>query len=177
MKSAWRWPLWIVLLGALGSLVALDRSADAVPTVAGAVKRPPPSSSSPERLATDRMTVRPLVSRDELIPQRRRNEPVVDLFASRDWSPPAPVAPPPPLPPPVRLVPAAPPAPQFTYLGKRRDEQGWQVYLGRGELSLIVREGETIEGGYRVESIRPPALTLVRGNQNDKEVVVIGEGE
>lgn len=61
----------------------------------------------------------------------------------------------PPLPPP-----AAPNLP-FTYIGKKAADGIWEVYLARGQETLVVREQMIIESEYRVESIKPPTLSLV----------------
>ena len=76
---------------------------------------------------------------------------------------------------PAVVTPASPPPPVFVYLGKRKDEQGWQVYLGRGEQVFILREGEVFEGGYRVETIRPPTMTLQQAGSPQQ--IAIGDGE
>lgn len=169
-----RWLLWTALLLGLGWLVAMDQRRVQAPVLADVPPRhinvPAPAVNAKKVVE---VVVRDLIPRERLIAKRRPGVPVTDLFASRSWTPPpapAPAAPPSVLPPP-----AAPAPPLFTYLGKRRDEQGWQVYLGRGDLALIVREGETIEGGYRVESIKPPTLTLVRAD--NKQQIAIGEWE
>lgn len=165
-----RWLLWLALLVVLSWLIATDQPTSQPPALADVPPRQtraPATAMTPERNAE--LVVLEPIPRERLIPKRPPDAPVNDLFASRNWAPPpAPVAPPAPLPP------AAAPPP-FTYLGKRRDEQGWQVYLGRGDLALIVREGETIEGGYRVETIKPPTLTLVRAD--DRQQIAIGEWE
>jgi hypothetical protein len=54
----------------------------------------------------------------------------------------------------------APPVP-FVYLGKKLEGGQWEVYLGRGEEVLIVREGMALDGTYQVKSINPPTLTLL----------------
>ncbi len=79
---------------------------------------------------------------------------VRDLFAAQSWTP-APKA----------VAALSPPAPQappvpFAFLGKRHDGSGWDVFLGRGEHTFIVREGATIESAYRIDTIAPPTLTL-----------------
>lgn len=79
------------------------------------------------------------------------------LFARHDWTPP----PPPPSnePPPEPPPPSAPPLP-FTFIGKSLQDGVWEIYLARGERTYLVRDGETIDGTYRVDAIRPPVLTL-----------------
>ncbi len=167
-----RWLLWIALLVSLGWLVATDQRRVETPVLSEVPRRQnkaptPPVGADPRT----EVIVRELVPRHQLIAKRQPGAPVTDLFASRAWDPPAVVAPAPAALPP----PPAPQPPPFAYLGKRRDDQGWQVYLGRGDLALIVREGDSVEGGYKVESIKPPTLTLVRAD--GRQQIAIGEWE
>ncbi len=92
-----------------------------------------------------------------------------DLFASQSWVPPPP-PPAKPMPPPP---PVAPPLP-FTYIGKKIEDAVWEVYLARGDQTLIVREQTTIDGMYRVESIAPPSLALVYLPLNKMQTLIIG---
>jgi hypothetical protein len=52
------------------------------------------------------------------------------------------------------------PALPFAYLGKAVSNGEWEVFLTRGDQTLIVRNKMVIDGVYRVESIEPPGLTL-----------------
>ncbi|MHB9837094.1 hypothetical protein Q8F57_019880 [Paraburkholderia terrae] len=84
-----------------------------------------------------------------------------ELFGSRAMAPPLPSAAPagaeiPPLP----SEPAVPSLP-FTYLGKQGADGNWEVYLTRGDETLIVRDQTVIDGSYRVDAIKPPTMTLV----------------
>jgi hypothetical protein len=83
-----------------------------------------------------------------------------DLFGS-PFAPPLPSAAPaqaevPPLPP-GPVVPSIP----FTYLGKKAADGRWEVYLGRGDETLIVHDQMVIDGTYRVDEINPPTMKLV----------------
>jgi hypothetical protein len=78
-----------------------------------------------------------------------------DAFATRNWTPPPPPAPPEPPPP----APVAPPLP-FTVIGKSLEEGAWEVYLAKGERTYVVRNMDVVDGSYRVDSIRPPLMTL-----------------
>lgn len=78
-----------------------------------------------------------------------------DAFATRNWAPPPPPAPPEPPPP----APVAPPLP-FTFIGKSLEEGAWEVYLAKGERTYVVRAADVVDGSYRVDSIRPPLMTL-----------------
>jgi hypothetical protein len=79
----------------------------------------------------------------------------VTAFGVQNWNPP----PPPPLPAPPPPPPMAPALP-FAYLGKAVSNGEWEVFLTRGDQTLIVRNKMVIDGVYRVESIEPPGLTL-----------------
>lgn len=88
------------------------------------------------------------------------------LFRSQNWLPP----PPKPLPPPP---PSAPPLP-FSYLGKKIEDGVWEVYLNRGGQSIIAREKTVIDNLYRVEAIKPPALSLTYLPLNQAQSLIIG---
>ena len=49
----------------------------------------------------------------------------------------------------------------FTYIGKQQSAGRWEVYLARGDDTLIVHDQMLIDGTYRVDSIAPPNMTLV----------------
>ena len=92
-------------------------------------------------------------------------------FASHDWTPPAPPAPPPQ--PIVPAPPIAPPLP-FIYLGKVAANGEWEVFLARGEQTLMVRRALMIDGVYRVDAIAPPVLTLTYLPLNQIQQLNIG---
>ncbi|MEN3274298.1 MAG: hypothetical protein V7631_88 [Massilia sp.] len=91
------------------------------------------------------------------------------LFARQDWTPPAPPPPKPPPPPP----PSAPPLP-FTVIGKSLEDGKWEVYLSAGERTHIANEGATLDGGWRVERIAPPIMTLTYLPLNEVRQLNIG---
>lgn len=80
-----------------------------------------------------------------------------DLFARQRWLPPAkPVvaaAPPPPPPP------TAPPFP-YTYMGAMFDEGVPTVFFTKGERVTRARQGDTIDGVYRVDEITSTQMKL-----------------
>lgn len=90
------------------------------------------------------------------------------LFSSKSWTPPLAAAkletPPPP---------TAPPLP-FTYLGKQTSGGRMEVYLASGDKVLIVRDQAVIQNTYRVESIKPPTLSLVYLPLNQIQRLSIG---
>jgi hypothetical protein len=81
--------------------------------------------------------------------------PRADLFAPRSWSPPAPA--------PVAQPAPAPAAPALPYkfAGKLVQDGAEQLFLSKGNVVLPVREGDTLDGAYRVESIDANRITLL----------------
>lgn len=49
----------------------------------------------------------------------------------------------------------------FSYIGKQYDGKRWQVFLDKGDATLVVAAGATIEGDFRVKSINPPQMQVV----------------
>jgi hypothetical protein len=113
-------------------------------------------ATAPGKAARPRQpSLRPVAPREALWADAGVMEPARDLFAARDWQPRTE---------PVRTAAPAPepavPALPFVFQGKRQDGQAWEVFLGSGTQTLFVREGDVLDGVYRVESIRPPVLAL-----------------
>lgn len=100
------------------------------------------------------------------VPDQLKPEP---LFDSQTWNPPPP-PPPKPTPPPP---PVAPPLP-YLVLGKKFEDQSWEVYLARGDQTFIAREKGTLENQYRVDSIKPPTMTLTYLPLNQVQTLTIG---
>jgi hypothetical protein len=109
--------------------------------------------------------------------QLRREPRIAELgnaFETKSWYvPPPPPPPPPPAPPPPPPKPTAPPLP-FTYLGKYQDGAAPIIFLVRGDRILTVKEGDTIEGTYRVDSIVGASLGLTYLPLNIKQKINIG---
>ena len=98
-------------------------------------------------------------------PEKRE---IRDIFAVQTWH----VEPPPT--PAAAAVPQAPPLP-FTYLGKLIDRGRVTVYLENGEdRNLAVRQGDVIDGIYRVKRITPDAVTFVYIPMNKQQTLEIG---
>jgi hypothetical protein len=109
-----------------------------------------------------------LEARETLIGGEAREE-TTGLFGSNSWTPPPlPPATPPPPPPP-----SAPPVP-FSYLGKKLEDGIWEVFLSRGEETIIVRTASVIDDKYRVDAIKPPTLSLIYLPLNQMQTIAIG---
>ncbi|MEN9867653.1 MAG: hypothetical protein RL748_3243 [Pseudomonadota bacterium] len=91
------------------------------------------------------------------------------LFDSQTWDPPPPPPPKPQPPPP----PVAPPLP-YQVIGKKLEDNAWEVYLTRGDSTFIAREKLVLEGQYRIESIKPPSMTLTYLPLNQTQTLNIG---
>jgi hypothetical protein len=100
-----------------------------------------------------------------------------ELFGSQSWAPALPSVAPagaqmPPLPP----VPIAPLMP-FTYIGKKAADGTWEVYLSRGDETVIVRDKSMIDANYRVDAIKPPTLTLMYLPLKQVQTIDIGNAD
>ena len=92
---------------------------------------------------------------------------LADPFSRRSWLPSAPklvaaAAKP--------AVPVAPPLP-YRFAGQLLLDSGMQVYLARGDEIIPVKQGDTVDGQYRVESVKPTSMTLLHLASNTPQVM------
>ena len=94
-----------------------------------------------------------------------------DVFVSKSW-----YVPPPPPPPPPKVAPPPPTAPPlpFTYLGSFRDSGKPVYFLVKGDNILTVKEGDVIEGIYRVNGSAGSTLSLTYVPLDIKQSLDIG---
>lgn len=78
--------------------------------------------------------------------------------------------------PPQLLAATAPPL-SYTYMGKKMEDGQWEVYLARGNQTFIVREQMTLDYNYRVETIKPPIMTLTYLPLKQEQTLTIGRIE
>lgn len=159
MIWARHWRLLALLPAALACGAATDRDSGAqMPAPLETVVEPkaaeaPAPEAKPKGAELPELDVAAL--RRAGAPAEPRN-----LFESKSW-----YVPPPPPPPAPIAAPAPPPPPTapklpFTYLGQYQEAATPVILLMQGERMLVVREGEIIDGIYRVEGIRGKTLTL-----------------
>lgn len=91
-------------------------------------------------------------------------------------------SPPKPAPAPIVIVPEKPAPPPMPYrvAGKLMHDGAAQVVLARGDTVVMVSEGDTLEGGYKVEAIRANSVTLLYvplGVTQDLPVVSVLDSE
>lgn len=174
-----RWWLWWPLLG-LGAWLALfgDKTPSTMPDVSQAT-RPASHGKTIAAPAAHGAAAGDgeqfaLVPRDQLVPSSGKGvkpkSAARDLFGARDWNPP------PPPPPAVEQAPppVAPPQP-YTFIGKKHEGDSWEAYLIRGEQTFIAREGLVLEGGYRIDKIQPPTLTMTYLPMAQVQTLSIGD--
>lgn len=176
-----RWWLWLPMLGAACWLAFWGDKTPVNATVSGSPTHSTSSSAIAQPFASGELppaqvsappgALEALVPRNQLVraPDEAAPPESRDLFAIRTWSPPA-ISPAPS----VEASPAAPPLP-YVYVGKKHEERSWEVYLVRGDQTFIVRDGQTIEGQYKVEHIAPPVLTLTYLPLGQTQSLVIGD--
>jgi hypothetical protein len=161
-----------MLMGA-ALLVAAGFAVFGDKTPGGDVVEPVARASSPARAAAapapapkaaGAVTILRLEPRDDLVAGEGAG-----AFGTQNWTPPPPPPPPSPAPPP----PTAPPLP-FTFLGKAVEKGEWEVFLARGNETLIVRNKTVIDGVYRVDAIAPPGMTITYLPMNQVQQLNIG---
>lgn len=165
-----RWWVWLPLLG-LSAWLASQQPEQTGPEIVQPKARA--AGTRPTTLPVDSAneSLLALLDRRQWPDAPTGKEQAADLFAQRSWTPPpkpAASVKPPPSPPPT-----APPLP-FSFIGKKSQGGAWEVYLTRGDLSYIVREGMTFADAYRVDNIQPPEMTLIYMPLEQTQVINIG---
>ena len=122
-----------------------------------------PKAAKPD----DASPILALEPRETLIGGARRTDKPANLFAGHNWTPP-----PPPVKPAPPSAPAAPPLP-FKYLGKQKEADEWQVFLGRDDHTFIVRKNDVVNDIYKVVDIAPPSITLLYLPLNQSQSLTI----
>ena len=149
MRRPPRIAVLIVLLAVSGAWVAIDFRGPAGPS---AVKTPAPGTS-PNSAHSGAPAAE---VKQPAIPSRfALGRFASDPFSAHSWTPrskPAPVAEAP--------APVAPPLP-FRFAGQLQRDSGIEVYLARGEEIFTAREGDTLDGQYKVDSVNATEVSFV----------------
>lgn len=88
-----------------------------------------------------------------------------DPFSSHSWLPPRPK-----FASAVNAAPIVPPLP-YRFAGQLLLDSGMQVFLARGDEIIPVKQGDTVDGQYRVESVGATNMTLVHIATNTRQVM------
>jgi len=149
MRRPPRIAVLIVLLAGSAAWVAIDLRGPAGPTAAKTSA--PGTSPNSERSAAPAAD-----AKQPGIPSRfALGRFAADPFSAHSWMPrskPAPVA--------AAPAPVAPPLP-FRFAGQLQRDSGTEVYLARGEEIFTVREGDTLDGQYTVDSVNTTEVSFV----------------
>jgi hypothetical protein len=164
---------WLAIFGdrtpdsalALPTRDATPALAEARSAHAGVVDRQRSSGATAAEPPVSILRVR---ERARYVPLKSDLEQESAIFGSNTWDPPAPKA-----------VPAAPSPPQapplpFTYLGKKFEDGTWEVYLGLGDNTRVLRPNSTLDGQYAVGAIVPPNLKLTYLPLGQEQTMSIG---
>ncbi len=118
-------------------------------SLAAAFLLPAENPAGPARSVATKQAASPAIAPRSAFAREKFPEDGTDLFPARSWRPASPSA--------EAVTPAAPVAPPLPYVYTgRMEEQGHTVlFLSRQQRVLLVREGETLDGTYRVDRITP----------------------
>jgi hypothetical protein len=144
---------WAVVLGGAAAAYVFAPQPQVEEAVVPAVATTRPGAA-PSELSGDQRLIAQLPEREAI--GRRRGE----LFPSQSWTPP------PPKPAARAAVVEPPPAPQpppmpYRVAGRVVHDGIAHVVLAKGDRVLTVREGDTLDDGYRVADVGAKAVTLV----------------
>lgn len=102
-----------------------------------------------------------------------------DPFSSKGWQP-EPVAPPPAAlgaaPAPVAAIDLTPPPPPplpFKFVGQMNDGADQVIYLSSGDQVVLARQGDVLDGGYKVSSISPTQIEFESVSSGLKQPLAI----
>lgn len=116
------------------------------------------------------LVVEQIIPRERLINNNSEKN-TENIFTSQSWGPP----PTPIVSTPQVIAPTAPPMP-FLYVGKKFEDGVYEVYLTLGEKTYAVKNDDVLENIYRIDSIKPPILTLTYLPLNQTQSLQIGAG-
>ena len=132
---------------------ALEQPADSPPAARAARTTKSLDSTASVRTAGKGVDLPSLSS--ELPGRATLGEPKADPFGPQSWQPPPPkVVVSPPVPPP-------PPPLHYRFVGRLLQDGNLQVFVSKGDTPIAIKVGDTLEGGYVVESITADGIALI----------------
>lgn len=161
MRKPPRIAVLIAALAAVGLWIAFDKQRPAdTPSGRGA---PATEDAKASGAATPPAVASELPMRERLARMTR------DPFSAGNWLPARPKASAPSAPAPV----VAPPLP-YRFVGQFRTPDATQTFLAKGDDTFPIREGETLDGQYRVESVGANDLVLLHLASNTRQTLQFG---
>jgi hypothetical protein len=166
---------WAVLLAALVTTLAATFFGSAPVEVVGVNARR--TSAQPEAAAQRESAVEAAPVFEE--------QAATDPFEKRGWaepppSPPAPVKAPPAVDRavlPVAVDPPGPPPLPYRYVGSFSDDAGAVIYLARGEVAVVARVGETLDGNYKILALQARSVEFEHISTGTKQMLPIPGAE
>lgn len=163
---------WAVILTALAlTLAAILLSPAPAEIVEVSVRRGPVPNSGQSTQASA-VAIAPVFE----------EEASADPFEKRGWDEPppvqAPVVPPAPVEravAPVAVEPSGPPPLPYRYVGRFSDDSGAVVYLARGEVAVVARVGETLDGIYKIAALQARSVEFEHLSTGTKQSLPIPE--
>ncbi|MET0264258.1 MAG: hypothetical protein ABW202_01470 [Duganella sp.] len=104
---------------------------------------------------------------------------MADPFAGKGWQPEPVVVPQVAIPPAaapvaaIDLAPAPPPPLPFKFVGQMTDGSDRVVYLSNGDQVVIARQGDVLDGGYKVVAISPAHIEFELVSSGFKQPLAI----
>lgn len=165
---------WAVLLTALALTVAAIFFSPAPAEVVEVSARRAPVPNAVPAVQTSATEIAPVFE----------EEASADPFEKRGWGEPPPPVAAEPVPvvvertvAPVVVEPSGPPPLPFRYVGSFSDDSGAVVYLARGDVALVARVGETLDGTYKVAAIQARSVEFENISTGTKQSLPIPEAE
>jgi hypothetical protein len=160
-KKRWSLLLGLLAISSASAFWAPNENGEDNQTVPAKKTAPERNREKPKNIDVSELQL-------DTLKRTRSPEEATDIFPGKSWyvppPPPKPVPPPPPAPPPM----------PFVLLGKMLEDGKPLVFMSKQERNLVVREGDVIDGTYRVDSILPPVMTLTYLPLNMKQNFPIG---
>ncbi len=145
----------------LVALVVFDSEDEPRGAVSAAAPRAPQPAAKGEAVPLPAIAL-------EKLDEKVSRDPVSDAFEARSWEPPPP--------PPKKVTPPPPQAPPlpYTYMGKMMDGDQVIVFLAKRERNYVVKQGETLDGAYRIDDIKDTTMVFTYLPLAQQQVLTIG---
>lgn len=155
----------LAVLAAVGGFVIVSRAGDP------AAPSPRPAAKSAAKPSAGPATPQQAAAPGATLPERAGlSETQSPLFSSQSWEPPPPpVVVQPPAPPPK---PVAPPLP-YTFAGRMLQDGQVYVFLARGDSVVTAKQGDVIDGVYRVDGVTESEVALTYVPLNQKQSLTV----
>jgi len=165
---------WAVLLTALGLTLAAIFFSPAPAEVVEVSARRAPAPTATSAVQASTTDIAPVFE----------EEASADPFEKRGWDEPPPPVAPAPAPAivertvaPVVVEPSGPPPLPYRYVGSFSDDGGSVIYLARGEIAVVARVGEILDGTYKIAALQSRSVEFEHISTGTKQSLPIPDAE